>query len=256
MEKIVTKSLLDKSLFNTTIQVLACKIPIKILGEFQKKFKKFLLKIPYSKNVLSVADDESQKFVLLCKEFGTKAESLPEQLQTYVKEKEIEVLNHDLELNYQNFSCHEALEKILPEGVMIPTGFETVGHIAHMNLGEEHMEYKHHIGQIFLDKNPSIKTVITKVGFIENVYRTFNFEVLAGEELLETTQIEDNIKFDVDISKVYWCSRLGQERIRVVKEFFNAGDVICDMFCGIGPLSIKAAKEKGLKVLANDLNPD
>jgi len=28
------------------------------------------------------------------------------------------------------------------------------------------------------------------------------------------------------------------------------------MFCGIGPMAIKAAKEAGLKVLASDLNPD
>ena len=159
-------------------------------------------------------------------------------------------------MNYNNYNCHEALEMILPKGVMIPSGFESVGHIAHMNLGEELNDFKYQIGQIFLDKNPSIKTVLTKVGFIENVYRTFNFEVLAGEEVFETTLVEDNIKFDIDISKVYWCSRLGYERERVIKDFFNPGDVICDMFCGVGPLSVKAAKEKSLKVLANDLNPD
>ena len=87
-------------------------------------------------------------------------------------------------------------------------------------------------------------------------FRTFNFEVLAGEEVFETTLVEDNIKFDIDISKVYWCSRLGHERNRVVNDFFNPGDVVWDMFCGVGPLSVKAAKEKQLKVLANDLNPD
>ncbi len=33
------------------------------------------------------------------------------------------------------------------------------------------------------------------------------------------------------------------------------GDVVCDMFCGIGPFAIKAAKKKQCSVLANDLNP-
>ena len=35
----------------------------------------------------------------------------------------------------------------------------------------------------------------------------------------------------------------------------NKGEVLCDMFCGIGPLALKAAAKKGVKVLANDLNP-
>jgi tRNA (guanine37-N1)-methyltransferase len=28
------------------------------------------------------------------------------------------------------------------------------------------------------------------------------------------------------------------------------------MFCGIGPLAVKAAAKKQIKVIANDLNPD
>ena len=74
----------------------------------------------------------------------------------------------------------------MPDSIKIPTGFETVGHVAHMNLDEEHMPYKYDIGEVYLRKNPNIKTVITKVGFINNVFRTFDFEVLAGEETYET----------------------------------------------------------------------
>ena len=38
-------------------------------------------------------------------------------------------------------------------------------------------------------------------------------------------------------------------------QFIKKGETICDMFCGIGPFAIKAAKKKQCRVLANDLNP-
>ena len=45
----------------------------------------------------------------------------------------------------------------------MPTSFESVGHIAHLNLRDELLPYKHVIGQVLLDKNSSIRTVVNKV---------------------------------------------------------------------------------------------
>lgn len=59
----------------------------------------------------------------------------------------------------------------------------------------------------------------------------------------------------VDVSKVYWCSKLSSERTRMIDVILKQGDVLCDMFCGIAPLAVKAAVKKRIKVLANDLNP-
>ena len=64
------------------------------------------------------------------------------------------------------------------------------------------------------------------------------------------------MKFKVDISKVYWCSKLSTERTRMIEKHFKEGDVLCDMFCGIGPLAVKAAVKRQVKVIANDLNPE
>ena len=35
----------------------------------------------------------------------------------------------------------------------------------------------------------------------------------------------------------------------------KARETLCDMFCGVGPLAIRAANN-GIFVLANDLNPE
>ena len=53
-----------------------------------------------------------------------------------------------------------------------------VGHIAHVNLRSEALEYKYLIGEVILVKNKkALKTVVNKVSSIENVYRTFPLEV-------------------------------------------------------------------------------
>ena len=40
----------------------------------------------------------------------------------------------------------EVLAQILPESEDVPSGFETVGHVAHLNLSKTQMEFKKEIG--------------------------------------------------------------------------------------------------------------
>jgi tRNA (guanine37-N1)-methyltransferase len=109
-----------------------------------------------------------------------------------------------------------------------------------------------------LAKNVAIRSVVTKIGHIDNLFRFYRLECIAGDtSTFETIHIEDRVRFKVDISKMYWCSRLSTERTRMINKFFKPGQVLCDMFCGIGPQAIKAVvKVKDFKVLANDLNPE
>lgn len=149
---------------------------------------------------------------------------------------------------------NEILEVILPEGTIVPSAFETVGHIAHLNLKDEHLPYKKIIAKVVLDKNnTSIKTVVNKMDAIQNDYRTMQLEVLAGNHSLVTTVVENGLRFHVDLATVYWNSRLGTERQRLLN-CFSHKDVVCDVFAGVGPIAISAAT-KVKHVFANDLNP-
>ncbi|XP_045801433.1 tRNA (guanine(37)-N1)-methyltransferase 1 isoform X1 [Trifolium pratense] len=188
-------------------------------------------------------------------------EELPEAIKAVLKEYAeksttltFELVRCKLTLFYDYWQMNEILEAMLPEGMIVPTAFETVGHIAHLNLREEHLPYKKLIAKVVLDKNkPKIRTVANKIDSIDNEYRTMQLEVLAGNHSLVTTLTENGLRFHVDLAKVYWNSRLGTERQRLLSGF-TRNDVVCDVFSGVGPLAISAAKIVK-RVYANDLNP-
>ena len=136
---------------------------------------------------------------------------------------------------------------------MPPTSYEKVGSLLHVNLLDEQLPYKHLIGSVLLDKVPQCKTVVNKIGKIDTAFRTFDMEVLAGENNTHVSLNENGCRYDFDYSRVYWNSRLHHEHARLVKSF-SPSDIVADMFCGVGPFSIPAAK-KGCTVYANDLNP-
>jgi tRNA (guanine37-N1)-methyltransferase len=106
---------------------------------------------------------------------------------------------------------------------------------------------------VVLDKNVRITSIVNKTGNIENVFRTFPMEVLAGSDDMNVEVNHCGAKFRFDFSEVYWNSRLQMEHSRLVGTFTKK-TVICDMMCGIGPFAIPAGKN-GITVHANDLNP-
>ena len=75
------------------------------------------------------------------------------------------------------------MRKYIPEHIQLPTSYETIGKLVHMNLKSEQMEYKNIIGESFLLKTyPKIKTFITKTAEISNEFRTFPMEVIEGKK--------------------------------------------------------------------------
>ena len=85
------------------------------------------------------------------------------------------------------------MRELLPQGVEVPGGYEAVGDVAHLNLKDNQMPYKYHIGQVILDKHPHLRTVVTKIGHIEATYRFYELECIAGVPSYETIVIEDKV---------------------------------------------------------------
>ncbi|KAJ4843011.1 hypothetical protein Tsubulata_005392 [Turnera subulata] len=205
----------------------------------------------------------STRLLLLDEKYADmkSVEELPQAIKAALHEamkddsaSTFELVNCKLTLFYDYWQMNEILEALLPSNMIVPSAFETVGHIAHLNLKDEHLPYRKLIAKVILDKNkPKIQTVVNKIDAIQNDYRTMQLEVLAGNRSLVTMVVENGLRFHVDLATVYWNSRLGTERQRLL-ESFARDDVVCDVFSGVGPIAISAAKIVK-RVYANDLNP-
>ncbi|TMW69017.1 hypothetical protein Poli38472_001173 [Pythium oligandrum] len=252
---------LDKSLFKKTLQVVGVRVEAKKIGKVVKALHGHLLNRPRLRNVVpdptnpDPYHNTASKLILLNEKVNNKEtlQPLNDELIEFLRQESLDFVNHAIELDYSYFPVDQVLSQILPEGLDIPSSFESVGHIAHLNLRDGHLPYKHIIGQVILDKNANIRTVVNKTETIETKFRTFPMEVIAGEDDFDVELHESKAVFKFNYSEVYWNSRLQQEHLRLIKSF-KPTDVLCDMMCGIGPFVIPSAL-RGCKAYGNDLNP-
>jgi tRNA (guanine37-N1)-methyltransferase len=80
--------------------------------------------------------------------------------------------------------------------------------------------------------------------------------VIAGEANTVTLYKEHGCRFKVDVAKVYFSPRLSYERKRVADRV-GTGEVVVNMFAGVGCFSIIIAKHRRVDtVYSIDINPD
>jgi len=136
---------------------------------------------------------------------------------------------------------------------LLPSSFDIIGDIAIIELPEELMPYGRAIGEAILKVHRHIKAVFAKGSKVEGEYRVRELVHLAGEKRTETLHRENGIRLKLDVAKVYFSPRLATERMRIFKKT-RPGEVVFDMFAGVGPYSILLARKAKL-VFACDLNP-
>ncbi|MBI2085388.1 MAG: class I SAM-dependent methyltransferase family protein [Candidatus Aenigmarchaeota archaeon] len=105
-------------------------------------------------------------------------------------------------------------------------------------------------------KNKNIITVVKKLSAREGVFRTRQLEVVAGKQNLETIHTEHGMKYKLDVGKVYFSPREGEERQKIADKIRNDETVLV-MFAGIGAYAIAITKKKPQsKVYAVEINSD
>ncbi len=145
----------------------------------------------------------------------------------------------------------------VPEDVrpLLPSSFDTVGTIAIVKMDERAEPYAAMIGKAIMAAQGSIRTVCVDSG-VKDQFRTRDVRVVAGEKTTETLHKEYGLTFKVDVSRAFFTPRLATERQIVAKEV-KPGEVVIDMFAGIGPFSIMIARVASPQVVyAIDVNPE
>lgn len=128
--------------------------------------------------------------------------------------------------------------------------YERLGDI--VILDEDDPERAREAAEAVMASDVRAATVVNRASKVKGERRVREWDVLAGDGT-ETLHREYGTEFLVDIADVYFSPRLATERHRVV-EAVQSDERFFDMFAGVGPFVIPAAK-RGATCVGVDVNP-
>ncbi len=150
----------------------------------------------------------------------------------------------------------KALESILStsENDELISAFDQIGDIIIVRIPESLLSKKKIIGETLLNEVKIAKSVFYQTSAVEGDFRTRSLKILAGKNSTETEYKEFGCRFLVDVENAFFSPRLSTERERIAN-LIQDGEIMTNMFAGIGMFSIMAAKKKKCTVFSIDINP-
>jgi len=150
----------------------------------------------------------------------------------------------------------KALENVLSEKESedLFSAFDQIGDIIIVRIPDSLLSKKKIIGETLLEQVKTAKSVFYQSSSVEGDFRTRDLEILAGVDKTETEYKEFGCRFIVDVEKAFFSPRLSTERDRIA-EIVQDGEIVINMFGGVGMFSIIAAKRKKCTVYNIDINP-
>lgn len=150
----------------------------------------------------------------------------------------------------------ERISRLGPKELVekIPRKWEKLGNVLILKLNEEINPYKEVIARVYAEVL-KCKGVLNEIGGIKGTYREPQVKLIYGSRNTETLHIENGVKYSFDPSKIMFSSGNMSERIRMSK-LNCAGEVVIDMFAGIGYFSLPIAVYCNPKIVyAIEKNP-
>ncbi|MFC6952764.1 class I SAM-dependent methyltransferase family protein [Halorubellus litoreus] len=119
-------------------------------------------------------------------------------------------------------------------------------------LDEDDDERAREIADAVVASDLPVGAVLNRASKVKGELRVRDWDVLAGSST-ETVHREYGCEYHLDLAEVYFSPRLATERHRVTSQV-DPGERVFDMFAGVGPFVIPAAK-RGAEAVGVDLNP-
>lgn len=154
-------------------------------------------------------------------------------------------------------SLGDLLRGVLPEEKikLLPRGWNIIGNIIVLKIPSELEDKKSEIGRALLDLYPRCKSVFLHRG-IQGELREPSRELIAsrGDNPSLTIHKENGCLFKLDVTRIMFSGGNLEERRRM--SVLGSGEVVVDMFAGIGYFSIlMAVHSRPRKIIAIELNP-
>ena len=134
------------------------------------------------------------------------------------------------------------------------SAFDQIGDIIIVRIPDTLLSKKKIIGKTLLNEVKIVRSVYYQASDVEGDFRTRNLEIIAGEDNTETEYKEFGCKFIVDVEKAFFSPRLSTERERIAN-LIQEGEIVTNMFAGVGMFSIMSAKKKKCIIYSLDINP-
>jgi tRNA (guanine37-N1)-methyltransferase len=160
-----------------------------------------------------------------------------------------------VEAEFKDFKRDDGFEELLKRIRCSMSSYDVIGDIAILEIPNNCREHKKEIAETLISSRPHIKAAFKKSSAVQGEKRVRGFEWLSGEKRTETIHRELGCEFKLNFSKVFFSPRLSYERQRI-KDQVKKGEMIVDMFAGVGPYSIVIAKHREIKALGFDINEE
>ncbi len=155
----------------------------------------------------------------------------------------------------KNWSLKKCLKDHLSEAenAYVPSGWQILGDIIIVSIPEILEDKKIVVAEALLSMYPKCKSVVRDFG-IEGQFRQPKRELLLGDGT-ETVHKENGCLFKQDVKKVMYSKGNLEERKKMSR--LGNGEVIVDMFAGIGYFSIPmAVHSRPRQIMCIEINPE